>query len=102
MCADSVLPLKSRMAIGKIRHVLTDLNGRLKHIPDTAADEGPYLVLATCAFTAAPLLQLYDDCERRYFPVVPGHKAIPPLRAKGTSNPKQNAMFTHACCVNTG
>jgi hypothetical protein len=56
MCADSVFPLKSRMAIGKIRHVLTDLNGRMKHIPDTAADEGRYLVLARCAFAAAPLL----------------------------------------------
>ena len=56
MGADSSCALKSRMAIGEIRHVLTYLDGRMKHISDIAADEDGYLVFARRASASAPLL----------------------------------------------
>jgi hypothetical protein len=52
---DSALALKGCMAVGKVRHVLTYVDGRMKHIPDIAAGESGNFVLSRCAFASAPL-----------------------------------------------
>jgi hypothetical protein len=54
--ANPIRTLESRMAFGKVRHVLADLDRRMQHVADIATDEGGYLVLTGRAFAAAPLL----------------------------------------------
>src|SRR5258708_386413 len=77
--ADSVVALKSRVAVSKVRHVLADLDGRMKHIPDIAPNERCYFIFSRRAFTAVPLLKVNDDRVWGFLAIVAGHKTIESL-----------------------